>query len=111
MNLTVLGYDEDKTYAFAEEAIYQCQPEYFFDHDETLENFSLTCEPNGLWTDPTPWKGCESKQSKTTLLLMYSTNRQKKLTHHSAGLKPSASFSVLGAVGLSPGQSSNPLIL
>ena len=60
-----LLYEKDTVIAFGDTVSYQCLPGTFFEIDYNMPNFTLTCQTDGNFSDPLPWKNCLLPSSKT----------------------------------------------
>ena len=61
----VLIYVEGERVEFGEQVYYKCKPHHFFDESFERKNFSLTCNPDGSFDDPHPWKHCTHISGRT----------------------------------------------
>ena len=60
-----LLYVKDTVIAFGDTVSYQCLAGTFFEIDYNMPNFTLTCQTDGNFSDPLPWKNCLLPSSKT----------------------------------------------
>lgn len=62
----VYNYVEGTEVAFGDSITYSCEPDHYFTHDYSLQNFNITCN-DGSWTQYLPWKICV-KESGSDML-------------------------------------------
>ena len=43
---------------FGEGVTYICEEGYFFEENMTMTSYNLTCNDDGSWSSPEPWKIC-----------------------------------------------------
>ena len=62
-NLVVI-YEPETVIEFGETVTYKCLPGFHFEENYFMKDFTLTCQTNGNFTDPVPWKRCLHPTSK-----------------------------------------------
>ena len=64
LNLNLTNWVEGQVYAFGDSAVYACNAGHYFEEDMYMDQFNLTCNPDGSWTSPLPWRQCIHPQQK-----------------------------------------------
>ena len=59
------SYVEDDIVSFGHNLSYSCVPFTFFDHDKDLEEFVITCQEDGTWTNDGAELYCQSESERT----------------------------------------------